>query len=112
MDTIKLNNIYSHLVDTDDAFSALASTAFAVFALLSLFADFSAFATLITFADLDSVDATLSTLADLVLADLAEAEASADETFSALASALIDARERNECICEHICFKEDRAKST
>ena len=107
MDTIKLSNIYSHLVDTDDAFSALASTAFAAFALLSLFADFSAFATLITFADLDSVDATLNTLADL-----AEAEASADETFSALVSALIDARERNEWICEHICFKEDRAKST
>ena len=99
MDTYIKSHVYSPLVATDDAFSALASTAFAAFELLILSSsDFTAFAsTLITLAALALVaGVSFSALASLGMD--ASFTALEDETFSAFASALKDVRESNGCI--------------
>ena len=108
MDTYIKSHVYSPLVATDDAFSALASTAFAAFELLILSSsDFTAFAsTLITLAALatlvvgDLVSGSFSALASLGMD--ASFAAFADETFSAFASALKYVE--RAIICEHGCL--------
>ena len=107
MDTYIKSHVYSPLVATDDAFSALASTAFAAFELLSS-SDLTAFAsTLITLAALAlvagvsfSAVGSFSALASLGMD--ASFTALEDETFSAFASALKYVE--RAIICEHGCL--------